>query len=50
MSPTRFRVPDVTVIDRTQPVEQILTHPPLIVIEVLLPEDTWRRIEQRVVD
>jgi Uma2 family endonuclease len=50
VSPARFRVPDVTVIDCTQPVEQILTHPPLIVIEVFSPEDTWRRIEQRVAD
>jgi Uma2 family endonuclease len=48
--PTRFRVPDVTVIDRAQPVEQILTRPPLIVIEVLSPEDTWRRVEEKTSD
>jgi Uma2 family endonuclease len=50
VSPTRFRVPDVTVIDRAQPVEQILTHPPLVVVEVLSPEDTWRRMEERIAD
>jgi Uma2 family endonuclease len=50
VSPARFRVPDVTVIDRAQPVEQILTHPPLIVIEVLSPEDTWARMEERIDD
>jgi Uma2 family endonuclease len=50
VSPTRFRVPDVVVIDRAQPVEQIITHPPLAVMEVLSPEDTWRRIEERVAD
>jgi Uma2 family endonuclease len=50
VAPTRFRVPDVIVIDRAQPVEQILTRPPLIVIEVLSPEDTWRRIEEKVTD
>jgi hypothetical protein len=30
LSPTRFRVPDVTVLRRDQAVEQILTCPPLI--------------------
>jgi Uma2 family endonuclease len=37
---TRFRVPDVTVLDRSQPIEQIITLPPLAVFEVLSPEDT----------
>src|SRR5271156_5470426 len=32
---TRFRVPDVTVLERSQPKEQIVTHPPLAVFEVL---------------
>jgi Uma2 family endonuclease len=35
VSPTRFRVPDVTVLDRARPVEQIPTRPPLLVMEVL---------------
>jgi len=47
---TRFRVPDVAVLDRTRPVEQIITQPPLIVIEVLSPEDTWARMDQRIAD
>ena len=45
-----FRVRDVAVFDRSRPVEQIFTRPPLIVIEVLSPEDTWRRMEERVKD
>jgi Putative restriction endonuclease len=32
---TRFRVPDVTVLERDLPIEQILTHPPLAVFEIL---------------
>jgi Uma2 family endonuclease len=36
---TRFRVPDVTVLDRGAPVEQILVTPPLAVFEILSPED-----------
>ena len=38
---TRYRVPDVTVLDRDRPIEQIITHPPLAVFEVLSPEDRF---------
>jgi Uma2 family endonuclease len=47
---TRFRVPDVTVLDRTQPIEQIITHPPLAVFEVLSPEDTMQRLKRKLED
>lgn len=50
ISPTRFRVPDVVVLDRSRPVEQILTHPPLAVFEVLSPEDTLSRLLLRCED
>ncbi len=39
VAPTRYRVPDVALLDRAQPVEQILTHAPLAVFEILSPED-----------
>jgi Uma2 family endonuclease len=38
-----FRVPDITVLRAGTPRERILTHPPLLVIEILSPEDTLRR-------
>lgn len=47
---TRFRVPDVTILDRDQPVEQIVTHPPIAVFEVLSPEDTVRRLMRKLSD
>jgi Uma2 family endonuclease len=50
VSPTRFRVPDVTVLDRTQTKEQIITHPPVAVFEVLSPEDTIQRLTSRLED
>jgi Uma2 family endonuclease len=50
VSPTRYRVPDVTVLDRNVPIEQIVTHPPLIVIEILSPEDTVRAYQRRIDD
>jgi Uma2 family endonuclease len=39
-----FRVPDVTVTDRSLPVEQVITHPPIAVFEILSPEDTVTRM------
>jgi Uma2 family endonuclease len=47
---TRFRVPDVTVLDRAQPIEQIITHPPVAVFEVLSPEDTMQRLKRKLED
>ena len=35
-APTRYRVADVVVVDRGLPVEQILTHPPIAIVEVAL--------------
>jgi Uma2 family endonuclease len=45
----RFRVPDICVTDG-EPDEQILTHPPLLCIEILSPEDRLERILERVED
>jgi Uma2 family endonuclease len=50
VSPTRFRVPDVTVLRSDQPREPIITEPPLILIEVLSKDDTLRSMRERVDD
>jgi Uma2 family endonuclease len=47
---TRFRIPDVAILDRAQPVEQIATHPPLAVFEVLSPEDSLQRLKRKLED
>jgi Uma2 family endonuclease len=47
---TRYRVPDVTVLEKDQPREQIITHAPLAVFEVLSPEDTIQRMKRRLKD
>src|SRR5580698_8807631 len=39
-----FRVPDLAILRAGLPRERILTVPPLLVIEILSPEDTMRRI------
>ena len=44
VTPTNYRVPDVTILDRTRPVEQVITHPPIAVVEILSPEDTLTRM------
>lgn len=50
VSPTRYRVPDVVVFDRSRAIEQILTHPPIAVFEVLSPEDTISRLLMKLED
>ena len=47
---TRYSVPDVTVLDRGQPREQIITHPPLAVFEVLSPQNTFQRLKRKLED
>lgn len=47
---TRYRVPDVTVLDRDLPIEQIITHAPIAVFEILSPEDTHARLMQKLAD
>lgn len=44
VTPTHYRVPDVTIVDRRLPVEQIVTHPPIAVIEILSPADALGRM------
>jgi len=47
---TRFRVPDITVLDRDEPIEQIVTHAPIAVFEVLSPEDVMARMLTKLAD
>ena len=48
VSPTRFRVPDVLVMLKSQPGEPVLTRPPFLCIEILSPEDRISRMVERV--
>ncbi|MGA2674087.1 MAG: Uma2 family endonuclease [Terracidiphilus sp.] len=50
VSRSHFRVPDLSVLRAGAPKEQILTHPPLIVIEILSPEDRLSRFQNRIDD
>lgn len=50
VSPTRFRVPDVTLLSRAAPREQIVTHAPLAVFEILSPEDSMARMLEKLAD
>jgi len=47
---SRYRVPDVCVVERPEPDEQVFTKPPLIVVEVLASEDSLMRLQQRIDD
>jgi Uma2 family endonuclease len=50
VSPTRFRVPDLTVLPADAPDEQIVTHPPLIVVEILSPGDSLLGMREKIED
>lgn len=53
ISPARFRVPDVVVLENTGPLkemEQIVRTPPVAVFEILSPEDTLPRILEKLSD
>lgn len=50
VSSDSFRVPDVTLLSREAPREQIITHPPLAVFEILSPEDTMTKMLEKLAD
>ena len=50
VSPTRFRVPDICVLRREKPVEQIVRQAPMICIEVLSPDDSVHTMRERIAD
>jgi Uma2 family endonuclease len=47
---TRFRVPDVAVMDFSLPAERIATRPPVAVFEILSPEDTVLKVRRKLAD
>jgi Uma2 family endonuclease len=47
---TRFRIPDVAVLDRSLATEQTITIPLLAVFEILSPEDTFTRALRNLAD
>lgn len=47
VNPECFLVPDVTLLDRSRPVEPIATHPPVAVFEVLSPGDSLKRLMKK---
>ena len=50
VSPTLFRVPDVCLLRRDGPPDQVIQRPPLICIEILSPDDRLSRLDRKVDD
>jgi Uma2 family endonuclease len=50
VAPTRYRIPDVAILDRNQPTEPVLSTAPLAVIEILSPEDRLKRLLVKLED
>ena len=50
MSPTRFRIPDVTVLKASQIQGEIFTLPPHLCIEILSKDDTMVYMQEKIDD
>jgi len=50
ISAARVRIPDVCLVSRDLPIEQVIETPPLLVVEVLSAEDRVRRYNERLED
>ena len=50
VAPRRYRVPDVCVVRLPEPDEQIFTAAPYICIEVLSPDDSFPKLQERLDD
>jgi Uma2 family endonuclease len=50
VAPGRYRLPDVAVLDRANPMEQVVTLPPIAVFEVLSPEDKVQELYEKLAD
>jgi Uma2 family endonuclease len=48
VKPTRYRIPDVCVLRAGAPREEVITHPPLLWIEVLSKDDSMSSVMERV--
>jgi Uma2 family endonuclease len=48
VSPRKFLIPDVCVLRIGARTDPILAHPPLIAIEILSPQDTFRRTQEKI--
>ena len=48
--PDHFRVPDVTLLSRSAPREQVITHSPLAAFEILSPEDSMTRTLEKLAE
>lgn len=48
VSAEEYRIPDVTVLSRTAPREQVIAHPPLAVFEILSPTDKMTDVLEKL--
>ncbi len=50
VTPHRFRIPDVCVLRKDAPYEQVVSAPPLICIEILSKDDSFKSVVDRLDD
>ena len=50
VGPMRYRVPDISVVSLPGPKDQVFQTPPFIVVEILSPDDTFPKLQERFDD
>ena len=50
VKPARFRVPDVVAVLGPRPAERIILRPPLLVVEILSPDDRAEELQEKIVE
>ncbi len=50
LKPTRFRIPDLTVLRGACPDDEVLSEPPFLVIEIVSPDDRQSELQQKIRD
>ncbi len=50
VAPTRYRVPDLVVLQANEPWQEVVRTPPLLCVEVLSRSDTFTELQERVDD
>ena len=50
VGPGRYRIPDVCVVELPEPDEQVFTWAPYVCVEILSPEDSFPRLQDRFDD
>ncbi len=50
LAPDLYRIPDIAVFAGTEPDENVPSHPPLVVIEIISPDDRYSEVLEKLAE